>query len=352
MLDDQIIQIELNNFRNHKSLKLDFNSKIINIIGKNGVGKTSILESFSVFHPEIALRDKKIVNILHHEQKNLRVLLQFSHNSIINELLFQYNLEKNQKKIHLNGSSIRKYSELNKYINLICFSPQLYAKFLHSTQFRRQFFDNITHSFFFNHLQQLHNYNYLRQERQKILKKINYDQSWMQIIEKKMSNLAIQINENREKCIKILKKNMQINNYQILLQGKFENYLSNIDDINEKVQIFQNILQKNRIIDLQINQTTVGPHRTQIEMFFHNNSFDQCSTGEQKKFFLSILLEQAKEKIALQKIHPILLFDDIVSQFDYESMKKIIAQIEELEVQCFITYVEQYPSIIGQIINL
>lgn len=349
---EHIIGVELRNFRNHQLIKLDFNQQIVNIIGANGVGKTSILESFSLFCSEISLRDKKIINIIKNNEENLQVKLQIVKQNISNELLFKYNTAEDRKRIFLNDSSVKKYNELRNYINLICFSPYLYAKYLHSSQFRRQFFDNIVQSFCFSHLQTVNNYNYLRQERQKILRKTNFDHDWMKIIEKKISILVIQIEENRKQCVNILQNHLQKNNYSIELCGKFEECLQNNYDFTEKTQIFQDILYKNREIDLRINQTNVGPHRTKIEILISNKNFDQCSSGEQKKAFLFILLTQAQEKIALHKIHPILLFDDIVSQFDNKNMTHIIKAIDELGVQCFITYVDKYDAMKGQIINL
>ena len=44
-----IKKLTLNNFRNHKYLKLDISKNMILIYGQNGSGKTSVLESISLF---------------------------------------------------------------------------------------------------------------------------------------------------------------------------------------------------------------------------------------------------------------------------------------------------------------
>lgn len=349
---EYITALELRNFRNHKLIKLDFNHQIINILGNNGAGKTSILESFSLFFREIALREKKINNIINSDSQNLQIFLQFTKNNINNNLFLQYNNIEKKKKIYLNESLIKKYSFLREYFHCICFSPSLYAKFLHNAQFRRQFYDNITHSFFDTHLSLISNYNYLRQERQKILHKIDYDHDWMHIIEKKISILAVHIAENREKCLNILQKNLYNYNYNILLFGKFEECLTYNNDFSSKMEIFQNILYENRNIDLKLNQTNIGPHRTKIGITINNKHFDQSSSGEQKRAFLFILLIQVQEKISLHNIYPILLFDDIISQFDIKNINEIMELIKKIGVQCFITNAIKYSNIQGQIINL
>ena len=45
----RIEKLILNNFRNHNYLKLDIKKNMVLIYGKNGSGKTSVLESISLF---------------------------------------------------------------------------------------------------------------------------------------------------------------------------------------------------------------------------------------------------------------------------------------------------------------
>ena len=51
-----ILSLLCRNFRSYKALMLNFSSKFICFYGKNGAGKTNILEAISLFSSERGLR--------------------------------------------------------------------------------------------------------------------------------------------------------------------------------------------------------------------------------------------------------------------------------------------------------
>ena len=61
--NNYISSIKLSNFRNYKSFKANFSHHPIAFIGKNGVGKTNILESISLMQPGRGIRSVKLEEI-------------------------------------------------------------------------------------------------------------------------------------------------------------------------------------------------------------------------------------------------------------------------------------------------
>ena len=55
-----ISSLKLSNYRNYKSYKASFDKYPIAFIGKNGVGKTNILESISLMQPGRGIRSVKL----------------------------------------------------------------------------------------------------------------------------------------------------------------------------------------------------------------------------------------------------------------------------------------------------
>lgn len=341
----RIIQIKLRNFRNHPHLSLSFDAAMVNILGPNGAGKTSVLEAMTVFQAGQGVRSARMSDMISSGQQFLRVECVLENDEIKHDILFHY---ATKKEIHLNRSTVSKYSELKDLLDFICFSPQIYARFLGGQQFRRQFFDRIVFSFCHDHLKIFYNYDHLRQERQKLLNAFDADQVWLGILEERMSGFANKIYENRQYCLDILQPFLTEIGCKIELDDEFWRE-SVKKDLPSRKKILAELLRHGRDLDRRYKQTRCGPQRSTVNFFYRDRHFDHCSSGEQKKLLVLILLMQVRAKINLR---PILLFDDIVSQFDQDNMEEIVDFIKDLRVQCFITYTERYSSLWGQEIFL
>ena len=57
-----ITQLKLSNYRNHKFLQINPTKNIILITGRNGSGKTNILESISLFDSNTGLETPNYLN--------------------------------------------------------------------------------------------------------------------------------------------------------------------------------------------------------------------------------------------------------------------------------------------------
>ena len=65
----RIKKLILNNFRNHKYLKLDITKNIVLIYGQNGSGKTSVLESISLFDSSNGFRASTLGELVSDDHK-------------------------------------------------------------------------------------------------------------------------------------------------------------------------------------------------------------------------------------------------------------------------------------------
>ena len=101
--------IKLENYRNFNYFEIDFTSGCNVLIGKNGSGKTNILESISLFEKGRGLRKDNINNLVNYKNvnKNFNITSLFFHDkNIINLRLFnQINTLNSQKKLFINNNS-------------------------------------------------------------------------------------------------------------------------------------------------------------------------------------------------------------------------------------------------------
>ena len=109
-----IKKLTLNNFRNHKYLKLDISKNMILIYGQNGSGKTSVLESISLFDSSNGFRASTLSEIINNDFKG--PIEMFGVNLILSEsndftkigIGLKKNTNKYQKIISVEGKKIEK----------------------------------------------------------------------------------------------------------------------------------------------------------------------------------------------------------------------------------------------------
>ena len=68
-LNLRIEKLTLNNFRNHKYLKLEITKNMVLIYGENGSGKTSVLESISLFDSGNGFKASNLSELINNEFK-------------------------------------------------------------------------------------------------------------------------------------------------------------------------------------------------------------------------------------------------------------------------------------------
>ena len=88
--------LNLINFRNYDALYLEFNQKINLLIGKNGQGKTNIVESIYYYHLENLLELIKIRKLLKFDTENLYIGGSFTKD--YRNSLIEVGIGKNNKK--------------------------------------------------------------------------------------------------------------------------------------------------------------------------------------------------------------------------------------------------------------
>ena len=86
--------IKLNNFRNFENYSLEFSNNCNVFYGKNGSGKTNLLEAISLFSKGRGLRKDKLTNIIKKNQEKFVLKSNFNNGEII------YNLISETEKIN------------------------------------------------------------------------------------------------------------------------------------------------------------------------------------------------------------------------------------------------------------
>ena len=342
--------IKLDNFRNFNSFETDLIEGCNIFIGKNGSGKTNILESISLFEKGRGFRKDNVKNLINfkNSEKNFFISSKyFDDDNLMNLSLFSQKNENNyNKKILINeSSSSDSIKHFQNLFSLIYFLPEMERIFINSPSLRRNFFDRLIYNIDKDYVILLNKYRKNIFERQKALKNYNYDIEWIKIIEQQIADLAIKIYKKRVENISLI-------NFNLEKVNKFQNKIYKIsfkliDDFLENSQDFKSNLfdkylfklEKSREIDLIIGGCKFGPHKSDINGFNLDNNFNinQYSTGQQKTILLLVILAHCYYLINEVKISPIILFDEVCSHLDDENRKLLLNIVEELNIQILMT---------------
>ena len=206
--------VYLENFRSYKKLNIEIkNIQYVILTGKNGIGKTNILEAISFLSPGKGFRNSRLDDVINTDsnlnqssiffviekenQKN-EIGIGFTKESIDNR--FQ-----GRKIIHLNGKKLKRQSDLPNLVSLIWLTPEMDIFFRTSSLFRRKFVDRCIFNLKPEYLNYLKVYEKNLNERNKILKDIstknlcyiegkNVEKDlWLKKIEEKLVNEGIKI---------------------------------------------------------------------------------------------------------------------------------------------------------------
>ena len=337
-----IKSIELSNFRNYEQLYIEFEEGTNILYGDNAQGKTNILEAAYISgttKSHKGSKDKEMIRF-HSEESHIRTIVEK------NEKEYQIDMHlrnRGSKGVAINKIPIKKASELFGILNIVFFSPEDLNIIKNGPAERRRFLDSELCQLDKLYLSDLAKYNKILNQRNKLLKDINFRPDlmetlsvWdMQLVEtgKRIIQRRKVFIEELNEIIGSIHSNITGGKESILLK-----YEPNIDDI-----FFEDELLKAKQKDLKLAQTTVGPHRD--DMLFSIDGIDirkYGSQGQQRTAALSLKLSEIE--IVKKSIHntPVLLLDDVLSELDSNRQNYLLNSISDIQTIITCTGLEEF----------
>ena len=347
----RINKLFLLNYRNHKKVKIEVNKNIVLLVGKNGSGKTNILESVSLLASSNGMRNSNFKSLISEDSKfdefGVVINLENSYDSFKVGIGFTKKNGVLKKIIKFNGIEVNKNVIESKF-SIFWIIPAMNNIFNSTPVERRNFLDALIFNVETTHKKNLLNYKKLQRDRLKILKKINIsilEKKWLDTIESKMGSLAIIISDTRKQFIKkinsySLKYMSTLPQLELSMNGEIDKELSN----KPALEVEENFVKKlsiNRKIDSIIGKTQAGVNKTDLKVFnkIKMITAEECSTGEQKVILISIifLFIQIIKKKGILNI--IFLLDDLFAHLDEFYINLILRELKGLKIQTWISNV-------------
>lgn len=348
----RIEKLILNNFRNHKYLKLDITKNIVLIYGQNGSGKTSVLESISLFDSSNGFRASNLGELVNDDHKGplemfgVNILIRDTNNFIKAGIGLKKIIDKYKKIISIDEKKNNK-EIIKKIPKIYSIVPKMTFLFQGNSEERRNFLDQMIFIIEDNHKKNILNYNKYKNERIKILKKWKVNnREWLDAVEKKMVSHGLIICDNRRNFLKKLNfildgLDIEFSSFQVYLNGELDELLLEKPAI-EVEEIFLSTLKRNRENDLIAGRTHYGINKTDM-IVKEKKSFKEAktfSTGQQKTILFSLIFSFIKYLEMFPDKKAIFLLDDVFSYLDKNFISLVIEKLNELNVQTWLTDVK------------
>ncbi len=342
----RIDNLELVNYRNYETLKLDFSPEINVFIGENAQGKTNIMESLYVLSMAKSHRtsnDKELIRWdAEYGKIKADVLRKYG------KLPLEISFSKKGKKAKVNHLEQRRLSDYIGQLNVVMFAPEDLHLVKGSPQVRRRFIDMEIGQISPVYLHDLVNYQKLLKQRNHILKQHYGKQAindvMFEVYTEQFIEAAVKIIQKRFQFMELLQKWAEPIHHGIS-RGleKLEIRYQPISGLNpewtpvEMASFLEQKLQEVKKRELDRGVTLVGPHRDDLQ--FIVNGYDvqtYGSQGQQRTTALSLKL--AEIELIKQEVGeaPVLLLDDVLSELDDYRQSHLLNTIRG-SVQTFVT---------------
>ena len=304
------------------------------IIGRNGAGKSSILEGASMLYPGNGMRSAKAVDIVKIGGGYWSVIATISDGTCSKKIDVLY--EKGTKAIKINSKPIEKMAELADSIVIVWLSPEIINNFNTNNQARRAFFDRVVYSFDSQFAKYCNGYNKMMSERSQLLKSNIYDELWLNTLEGHIAELMVKILKVRSDVLTSLSG---VLSSELILEqsGDAEKIFVNSDNEQYAERLIIQNIKERRNLDRIRGGLSFGTHRTKFSIKKDGVNFDFLSLGEKKKVILETIFSQIKLKIIMHGQHPILLLDDILDQLDDKNSEECVSKATGLGCQVIMT---------------
>lgn len=324
MADLALHRIILTHFRNYKKEQVEFCEGLNCLTGKNGMGKTNLLDAIyylCMCKSRINSLDKYA---LKHGENFIRLEGLFSRN-VQNEKIVGKIIPGKSKVIERNNVPYSKFSEHIGFLPVVIILPDDTVMIKEGSEERRKFMDNTLSQIDSEYLSNLISYNKLLKQRNALLKQSNgvIDYTLLEIYDQQMSRPAQLIHQKRKDFIA---------SFIPLFQRWYKGISQEAEEvgIEYKSQLLDKTYIENVKLNLQkdsyLQRSTSGIHKDDLIFQLSSNPMKRyASQGQLKSFVLSLGLARFEILKLYRKISPILLLDDIFDKLDRNRVSQLLS---------------------------
>ncbi|MBX3239385.1 MAG: DNA replication and repair protein RecF [Chitinophagaceae bacterium] len=320
--------ISLVQFRNYENVHFSFPKRITGIAGKNGSGKTNLLDAVYYLCFTKSYFGKTDLQNAQYGKKGFRVGGTFRLAETSSETVCIVR-ETGKKEFTLNNAAYGRMAEHIGKFPCVMIAPDDIAIITEGSEERRKFIDYTISQMDAAYLQTLIDYNKILQQRNSLLK--------LQADTGKMDEALFQVFSDQL----VQAGNIIFKKRTDFLDGFIPVAVALYNDISghrEQLGIryasplqkgeFGELLRQNKSRDILLQRTTQGVHRDDLEFDLEKIVFKTgASQGQRKSLLFALKLAEFEMLLKDKGFAPILLLDDVFEKLDEERMFNLLNRV-------------------------
>lgn len=361
-----IKQLKINQLRNLSDINLSL-GEVVLLIGQNGSGKTSLLESVFLLSRGKSFRHFESKRYISHAADSCTVWASVQspmndHPTLVEgELLEEFAIAKFKdpaipSKLRHNHAPLPSQATLTRRLPTLLIDPSGMSILENGTADRRQLLDFLCfhckpefHNIWLDHQRSLKHRNALLKSAQNVPpNSYAFEQICVQIgaWDYQLANFSNKINELRQLVFDSWQSEFQKILHQLLPDYADHITLSYQAGFDDKLPLIE-LLSERLMSDIELGYTRVGCHRADlglhIKLPLDNGKYHKelavnvLSRGEKKLLITALKLSGLPILCHHQSFMPIILIDDIDSELDDNASTLLLQNLAELPCQVFVS---------------
>jgi DNA replication and repair protein RecF len=338
----RIVSCALHDFRNHRQLSMDTDATFVVLTGKNGAGKTNLLEALSLFAQGRGFRGAKPAEQLAYGGVGWSVRADIRTHITTHHLVTGLQPQQSEKRQIIIDGAPANQQQLSDIVDIVWFLPTTSHLFLESSTTQRKYFDRMVGGFDREHSSHIYAYEHYMRERSKLLA-MQADSMWIASVEQKMAEYSVVIASSRLEMIAHINAAMSevsdaFPHATMQLSGDAEQLLQHHSALEAEASL-RDMFKAARAHDAKTRRASHGAHKSRFAVTYAAKQMhaEHCSTGEQKALLIALLMAQIYAQTRWNVRQPILLLDEMVAHLDGERRAILCEVLHDAEIQTFVT---------------
>ncbi|MDX2263648.1 MAG: DNA replication/repair protein RecF [Hyphomicrobiales bacterium] len=346
-----VARLMLTDFRNIAGLRIEAGGQCIVLTGKNGAGKSNLLESVSLLAPGKGLRNAASHELTRHGAGggwSVAATLVGRDRMIAvgTGAHADPSARAGGRAVRIDGVDEKSSSALDCVAAVLWLTPAMDGLFLGPAAERRRFLDRLAAGCAPSHRTQVSRFELAMRHRNRLLE-TGAPARTLAAYERQMAEHAVAVAAARVDAVERLRHVIEARraagsafpSADVRIEGELERDVAERPAVDVE-DAYADALREGRERDRAARRALVGPHASDLAVWFAPKAMPAklCSTGEQKALLIGLILAQADlVKQARAGEAPILLFDEVAAHLDQGRREALFNEIFRLDSQAWLT---------------